>query len=58
MFQVPILVLVLVVRRVVGAPASLGLSPVHVMDSTREDPSSTKLALRVSVAVSVTVSFL
>ena len=57
MFQVPILVLVLVVRRVVGTPASLGLSPVHVMSSTREDSSSTELASRVSVAVSVTVSF-
>ena len=58
MFQVPILVLVLVVRRVVSTPASLGLSPVHVMGSTREDSSSTKLASRVAVAVSVTVSFL
>ena len=56
MFQVPILVLV--VRRVVGTPASLGLSPVHVMCSTRQDSSSTKLASRVAGAVSVTLSFL
>ena len=38
--------------------APLGLSPAHVMSSTWEDSSSTKLVSRVSVAVSVTVSFL
>ena len=58
MFQVPILVLALVVRRVVGALASRGLSPARVMGSTREDPSWTKQFSKFVVAVSVTVFFL
>ena len=42
MFHVPILVLAFVVRRVVSALASRGLSPVCVIGSARENPSWTK----------------
>ena len=43
MFQVTILVLALVVRRVVGALASRRFSPTRVMCSSRHDSSSTTL---------------
>ena len=53
MFQVPILVLVLVVRRVVGALASRRLSPARFIGSAREDSSSTMSLLDIAT-VSVT----
>ena len=46
MFQVPILFLVLGVRRIFGTPASLGLSPVKFVFSATEDSSSTKLIFK------------
>ena len=58
MFQVPTLVVVLVVRRVVGALASRRLSPARFMSSTREDSSSTKPLAENAFVVSVINSFL
>lgn len=52
MFQVPILVLVLVVRRVVGVQDFRRLSQAHIIFSTEEDTSSSMLfgsALAVSI---------
>ena len=58
MFQVPILVVDLVVRRVVGVLASRRLSPARVIGSTREDSSPTVSFSEDIVAVSVTNWFL
>ena len=57
MFQVPILVLLLAVRRVVCALASQWLSPAHIIGSTGEDSSGAQLFLGFVVAVSVTGVF-
>ena len=53
MFQVPILALVLVVRRVVGALASRRLSPARFIGSATEDSSSNRSLLDIAT-VSVT----
>ena len=58
MFQVPILVLDLVVRRVVCTLASRRPSPARAMGSTREDSSTAKLFLEIVRVVSVTGRFL
>ena len=58
MFQVPILVLRLVVRRVVRSLASRRLLPARVMGSTRGDSSSTMQFSVLVVAFSVTWLFL
>ena len=57
MFQVPILVLLLAVRRVICALASRRLSPACVIGSTGEDSSGAKLFSGFVVAVSVTGLF-
>ena len=57
MFQVPILVLLLAVRRVIFALASRRLSPARVIGSTGEDSSGAKLVSGFVVAVSVTGLF-
>ena len=57
MSQVPILVLLLAVRRVVCALASRRLSPARIIGSTGEDSSGAKLFSGFVVAVSVTGLF-
>ena len=57
MFQVPILVLILAVRRVVCALASRRLSPARIIGSTGEDSPGGKLFSGFVVAVSLTSLF-
>ena len=56
-FQVPILVLLLAVRRVVCALTSRRLSPAPIVGSTGEESSGAKLFSGIVVAVSVTGLF-
>ena len=58
MFQVPILVLDLVVKSVVGVLASCWFSPAHVMVSVIEGSCPTKFLFGDIVAVSVIKWFL